>query len=45
MVKGVTVIEALMYEGSGYCDCSSEIESVSDEVKITHMVITGIAEG
>ena len=29
-----------MDEGSGYCGCGSEIESVSDAAKIAIMVIT-----
>ena len=34
-----------MDEGSGYCGCSSEIESVSDAAKIANMVMTGTGEG
>ena len=34
-----------MDEGSGYCACSSEIESVSDAAKIANMVMTGTGEG
>ena len=34
-----------MDEGSGYCGCDSEIESVSDAAKITNMVMTGTGEG
>ena len=45
MVKGVTVIEAWMDEGSGYCGCGSEIESVSDAAKNANMVMTGAGEG
>ena len=29
-----------MDEGSGYCGCSNEIESVSDAAKIANMVMT-----
>ena len=45
MVKRVAVFEALMDEGSGYCGCGSEIESVSDAAKIANMVMTGAGEG
>ena len=45
MVKRVTVIEASVGEGSGYCGCGSEMESVSDEAKIANMVMTGAGEG
>ena len=31
VVEGVTVVEARLDEGSGYCGCGSEIESVSDQ--------------
>ena len=34
-----------MDEGSGYCDCGSEIESVSDATKIANMLMTGAGEG
>ena len=34
-----------MNEGSGYCCCGIEIESVSDAVKIANMVMTGAGEG
>ena len=34
-----------MNEGSGYCDCDSEIESVSDAATIANMVRTGTGEG
>ena len=34
-----------MDEGSGYCGCGSEIESVSDVAKIVNMVVTGAEEG
>ena len=34
-----------MDEDSGYCGCGSEIESVSDVVKIANMVMTGAGEG
>ena len=30
-----------MDEGSGYCGCGNEMESVSDAAKITNMVMTG----
>ena len=33
-----------MDEGSGYCGCGSEIESVSDAAKITNVVVTGAGE-
>ena len=45
MVKEVTVIEACMDEGSGYCDCGNEIENVSDVAKIANTVKTGAGEG
>ena len=45
MVKGVTVIEACMDEGSGYCGSSGGIESVSDAPKIENMIMTGAGEG
>ena len=45
MVKGVTVIEACMDAGSGYCCCGSEIESVSDAAKIANIVMAGAEEG
>ena len=38
MVKGVTVIEAWMDEGSGYCGRGGGIESVSDAAKIERNV-------
>ena len=41
MVKIVTVIEASVIESSGYCDCGSEMESVSDTAKIANVVMTG----
>ena len=41
MVKGVTVIEARMDEGSGYCGSGGGIKSVSDGAKIANMVLTG----
>ena len=44
MVKGVTVIEACVDEGSGYCGCGSEIECVSDAAKIANMVVTGAGD-
>ena len=31
VVEGVTVVEARLDEGSGYCGCGSEIESVSEQ--------------
>ena len=34
-----------MDEGSGYCGCCSELESVSDAAKITNMSMTGAGEG
>ena len=34
-----------MDEGSGYCLCISEIQSVSHAAKITNMVIKGTGEG
>ena len=34
-----------MDDGSGYFDCSSEIESVSDATKIANIVMTGTGEG
>ena len=34
-----------MDEGSGYCGCGSEIESVSDAAKIANMVMTDAGEG
>ena len=34
-----------MHEGSGYCGCSSVIESVSDASKIVNTVMTGAEEG
>ena len=34
-----------MDEGSGYCGCGSEIESVSDAAKIANLVMTGAGEG
>ena len=34
-----------MDEGSGYCGCGNEINSVSDEAKIANMVVTGAGEG
>ena len=45
MVKGVTVIEARMDEGSGYCCSGGGIESVSDAAKIAIMVMTCAGEG
>ena len=45
MVKGVTVINASMDEGSGYCEYGIEIENVSDAAKIANMVMTGDGEG
>ena len=45
MVKGVTVIEAWMEEGSGYCRSGGGIESMSDAVKIANMVMTCAGEG
>ena len=45
MVKRVTVIEALMDEGSGYCGSGGGIESVSDAAKIAYVVMTGTEEG
>ena len=42
MIKGVTVIEACMNEGSGYCGSGGEIKSVSDAA---NMVMTGAGEG
>ena len=44
MVKGVTVIEAWMDEGSGYCVNDGGIESVSDAAKIANMVMAGAEE-
>ena len=41
MIKRVTVIEASVVEGSGYCGCGSEMESVSDAAKIANVVMTG----
>ena len=34
-----------MDEGSGYCGCASEIESVSEAAKIANMVMTSDGEG
>ena len=34
-----------MDESSGYCGCSSEIESVSDAAKIANMIMRGTEEG
>ena len=34
-----------MDEGSGYCGCSSEIESVAHVANIANMVMTGAGEG
>ena len=34
-----------MDEGSGYCGSGSEIESVSDEMKIANVIMTGAREG
>ena len=34
-----------MDEGSGYCGCDGEIESVSDAAKIANTVMTGAGEG
>ena len=34
-----------MDEGSSYCSCGGEIESVSDAAKIANMVMTGAGEG
>ena len=34
-----------MDEGSGYCGCDIEIESVSDAAKITNTVVTGAEKG
>ena len=33
-----------MDDGSGYCGCCSEIESVSDAAKIANMVMTAAGE-
>ena len=33
-----------MDEGSAYCGCGSEIESVSDATKIANMVMTGAGD-
>ena len=44
VVKGVTVIEAGMDDGSGYCGSNCGIESVSDVAKIANMVMTGAGE-
>ena len=33
-----------MDEGSSYCGCGSEIESVSDAARITNMIATGAGE-
>ena len=45
MVKGVTVIEERMDEGSRYCGSGSKSESVLDAAKIANMVVTGAGEG
>ena len=45
MVNGVTVIEARMNEGSGYCGGDGGIEKVSDTAKIANMVMTGAGDG
>ena len=45
MVKGVSVVEAYIDEGSGYCGSSGGIDSVSDAAKIANMVMTGAGEG
>ena len=39
MVKRVTVIEASVGEGSGYCGCGSEMKSLWDEAKIANMAL------
>ena len=44
MVKGVTVIEACMDEGSGYTGGGGGIENVSEAAKIANMVMTGAGE-
>ena len=45
MVKRVTVIEASVVEGSGYCSCGSEMKSVSEAAKIANVAMTGAEEG
>ena len=45
IIKGVTVIEVWVNEGSGYCGSGGGIESVSDAAKIVNMVMTGAGEG
>ena len=34
-----------MDEGSGYCGCGSEIESLSDAAETANMVMIGAGEG
>ena len=34
-----------MDEGSGYCDSSGGIESITDAAKIANVVMTGAGEG
>ena len=38
-------MEACMDDGSSYCGCGSEIESVSDSAKITSVVMADAEEG
>ena len=45
MVKGVTVIEARIDEGSGYCGSGGGIKGVSEAAKIANMVMTHAGKG